>query len=260
MHSRESAPPAARTPAPKSEADEVLSDRPTAAPSLPPEEHARNVYAASMHELRLEALAADDLWGDGEERASQVPTLVPPADPDQVVEAAISQSWSIPPGGTPSQSALGFVDGHARESVAPSGGRQVAAPPVAHVPSLDPGASLADMFAVGNFTGAMQEAERRLTLNPDDEVALGYADECRRTLTRMYQARLGSLEQRPAVSIAIDDIRWMSLDHRAGFVLSLLDGQSTLEEVMDISGMPRLDVLRILVELQSRGVVVLGDP
>jgi hypothetical protein len=215
------------------------------------------MQAASMQEFRLGRAARHELWGPDDERASQVPTLVPPPDPAQLVEATVSLSWSIPPAGSTSQSALGFVDGHTRESVLPIGSGRLDLPPLAPVTSLDPGASLADMYAVGNFTGAMIEAEQRLATNPDDEDALRYADECRRTLTRMYQARLGPLDQRATVAVAIDDIRWMSLDHRAGFVLSLVDGRSTLEEVVDVSGMPRLDVLKILVELQSRGVLTL---
>jgi hypothetical protein len=47
----------------------------------------------------------------------------------------------------------------------------------------------------------------------------------------------------------------VAIDHRAGFLLSLVDGSSTLEAILDVCGMPRLDALRILHELVQRGAV-----
>jgi hypothetical protein len=48
------------------------------------------------------------------------------------------------------------------------------------------------------------------------------------------------------------------IDHRAGFLLSLVDGKSSLEEIVESCGMPRLDALRILQELVGRAVAQLG--
>lgn len=84
-----------------------------------------------------------------------------------------------------------------------------------------------------------------------------YADECRRTLTRMYMARLGPAGSLLRIAVPLTDIRWMTLDHRAGFVLSLVDGASTVDELLDICGMPRLDALRILVELREKGALTI---
>jgi predicted transcriptional regulator len=44
-------------------------------------------------------------------------------------------------------------------------------------------------------------------------------------------------------------------EHRAGFLLSLVDGVSTLEAIVDACGMPKLEALRILNELTQRGIV-----
>ena len=51
------------------------------------------------------------------------------------------------------------------------------------------------------------------------------------------------------------EARWLSLDSRAGFVLSLIDGQASVEDVMDMTAMPRLDALKILYELLDRKVI-----
>jgi hypothetical protein len=50
------------------------------------------------------------------------------------------------------------------------------------------------------------------------------------------------------------------LDHREGFILSLLDGHSDLETVLDIAGMPHDEALAVLCGLCARGLVTLKLP
>jgi hypothetical protein len=115
-----------------------------------------------------------------------------------------------------------------------------------------------DRYAMGDFTGALVVAEGLLEANADDLDAQRYAQSCRDVLTQMYSARIGSLTQRVSVAVPGDQIRWLSLDHRAGFVLSLIDGSSTVEELLDISGMNRLDALRIIYTLFDQRVIALS--
>ncbi|MBN1610247.1 MAG: hypothetical protein JW940_26705 [Polyangiaceae bacterium] len=139
------------------------------------------------------------------------------------------------------------------------------APPPASVPSSDmstAGAArleLQDRYAIGDFTGALALAERLLQADAGDAEAERYARSCRNVLTEMYTARLGSLHQLITVAVPPTQVRWLSLDHRAGFVLSLVDNASTVEELLDISGMPPLDTLRILTELLEQGVIVVSS-
>jgi hypothetical protein len=116
-----------------------------------------------------------------------------------------------------------------------------------------------DRYAMGDFTGALVVAEGLLEVNADDIDAQRYGQSCRDVLTQMYAARLGALTQRVRVAVPGDQIRWLSLDHRAGFVLSLIDGSSTVEELLDISGMNRLDALRILYTLYDQRVIALSE-
>ena len=50
----------------------------------------------------------------------------------------------------------------------------------------------------------------------------------------------------------------LSLDHRAGFIVSFIDGANTIEDMIDISGVPRTEVLRVLDELLAQGAISLG--
>jgi hypothetical protein len=114
-----------------------------------------------------------------------------------------------------------------------------------------------DRYAVGDFTGALVVAESILDTNPDDEDAKRYAQSCREVLTQMYAARIGPMDQVAVVAVPPDQITWLSLDHRAGFLLSLVDGVSSIEEILDISGMTRLDALRIMYTLVQQNVITL---
>lgn len=57
-------------------------------------------------------------------------------------------------------------------------------------------------------------------------------------------------EKRLLVRLVPDElVRSFSLDHRQGFILSLVDGRTSVESVLDASAMPLLDALHILCEL-----------
>ena len=66
---------------------------------------------------------------------------------------------------------------------------------------------------------------------------------------------LGGLDRVPVVRTAKDALASLEIDHRAGFLLSHVDGASSFETILDVSGMPELDALRILTELLRRGVL-----
>ncbi|HWA76359.1 MAG TPA: hypothetical protein VG937_28665 [Polyangiaceae bacterium] len=126
-------------------------------------------------------------------------------------------------------------------------------------PVSDPGLrAIVDRYATGDFSGALVLAEALLEGDPDHAEALRYANKCRDVLMQMYAARLGPLDQVVTMSIPSEQIRWLSLDHRSGFLLSLVDGVCSLEELLDISGMPRLDALRIMYGLFQERVITLS--
>jgi hypothetical protein len=115
-----------------------------------------------------------------------------------------------------------------------------------------------ECYAVGDFSRALSIAEEILARSPDDALARRCAQNCRDVLTQMFAARIGPLDQVISVVISPEEVQWLALDHRAGFLLSLVDGQSTVDEILDISGMTRLDALKIIFDLTERQVVRLA--
>lgn len=123
-------------------------------------------------------------------------------------------------------------------------------------PAADPVAELRERYALGDFSGALTVAESLLEDDPDNADVQRYAESCRDVLQQMYMARLGALDQIPIVAVPAEQLRWLTLDHRAGFLLSHVDGVSTLEEILDISGMPHLEAMRLIYELLQQKVIV----
>jgi hypothetical protein len=52
----------------------------------------------------------------------------------------------------------------------------------------------------------------------------------------------------------------LGLDHLSAFVLHHVDGASDVEAIAYTSGIPRLEVLAILRELERHGAIELGTP
>jgi hypothetical protein len=117
---------------------------------------------------------------------------------------------------------------------------------------------LKDRYAMGDYSGALIVAEAVPPDAPQHAEAQRFAQNCREVLVQMYTSRLGARDQVVSMAIPADQVRWLSLDHRAGFLLSLVDATSTVEELLDISGMPRLDALRILYALLQERVIALS--
>jgi hypothetical protein len=155
-------------------------------------------------------------------------------------------------------SALDFVDGldPLLDSLSPMAGLKSPVPPSV-VPSGN-AKDLQECYAVGDYSRALQIAEELLARSPDDLSARRHAQNCRDALTQMFTARIGPLDQVISVVVTPEEVQWLSLDHRAGFLLSLVDGQSTVDEILDISGMTRLDALKIIHDLAEQQVVRLG--
>lgn len=114
-----------------------------------------------------------------------------------------------------------------------------------------------ELYALGDFTGALGIAELILGSSPEDPHARRCAESCRSKLVHFYMSRIGSLTQIPVAALNDAGMRWLGLDHRAGFLLSRIDGVSSVEEILDVSSMPRLEGLKTIAELLERGAIAL---
>lgn len=132
-------------------------------------------------------------------------------------------------------------------------------PDIAPVRRVSPRQEMHERLDVGDFTAALTMAETMLEVDPDDQDALHVAEVCRAKLKAIYINRLGSLNKIPILAVHPSNLRSLSLDHRSGFLLSLIDGMSSIEEIIDIAAMSPLEALRTLYALLTQHVIALRD-
>jgi hypothetical protein len=275
------APPAPSGAGGDREDPETTSDRPTVSPPFDVEAFARASTA-----VRDPGGAPGHRWGPpAQQLPPETPTarppppdLSPPPRSEQItltneaeLERAVAKSALSEPPRYNTPSALSIANARApsvpnvpiARIPSPSNieaavlGAIGAAPEITERTIEDPIAEMRERFSLGDYTGALEMAELMLTEDPDDTAARECAESCRGVLESMYAARLGSLARVPSVIVQRTQLRWLSIDHRAGFVLSLIDGSSTLEMILDVCGMPKLDAMRILYELVQQKIVSL---
>ena len=112
-----------------------------------------------------------------------------------------------------------------------------------------------ELVALNDFSGALELLNKVLDRKPNDKDALQLYDVCEQNLTLMYESKIGAMDARPRTAIPPDEIIWLNLDPRAGFVLAQIDGEVSFEDLYAICGLKRLDTARILCELLEQGVV-----
>lgn len=110
-------------------------------------------------------------------------------------------------------------------------------------------------FDVGDFSGALDMAEKLLQNDPDDQEATMYRLRTQTTLMQMYEARIGSFKRIPNQSVSKDEMVWRNLDSTAAFIASFVDGTMSFEDIVDISTVSRFETCRILNQLLQDGII-----
>jgi tetratricopeptide (TPR) repeat protein len=112
-----------------------------------------------------------------------------------------------------------------------------------------------ELFALGDFTGSLELIEKILQVDADHGEARDYLRQNEATLVSMYESKLAPLTRVPRLAIKPEEVMWLNLDHRAGFLLAQIDGTIDYETLFALSGLPRLDTARILANLIAEGVI-----
>ena len=112
-----------------------------------------------------------------------------------------------------------------------------------------------ELVGLNDFSGALELLGKILAQKPGDKEAQQMHDLCEHNLTLMYESKIGSMDGRPRMAIPPDEVIWLNLDPRAGFVLAQIDGEVSFEDLYAICGLKRLDTARILCQLLEEGVM-----
>jgi hypothetical protein len=230
-------------------------------------------------------------WQDGGNRVGQRVTLdlrgaplVLPGETATRSEPPPPSPLALPEGTAPklggptlSMPPLPALDAWSRQSPPGPGGRRPSSiPPPPSVPTMESNDALAlvggtrlseddgpprleremvERFELGDFSGALRAAELVLGQRPDHARARELSAACRDKLAALHLARLGGGERLLGRVVAASDVRWLGIDHRAGFLLSQVGERASVEELLDVAGMPRHDALRLLAQLVDAGAL-----
>ena len=112
-----------------------------------------------------------------------------------------------------------------------------------------------DLYGLNDFEGALQLILKAESQGQDDARLRQLREQCEAQLLKLYEARLGDLHQTPKTKVHSSELVWLNLDHRAGFVLSLVDGTVSYDELFALSGMPKLETARVVAQLIRDGII-----
>lgn len=127
-------------------------------------------------------------------------------------------------------------------------------------------ATLDDLVSEGQRLVREQELEAGLDLleavtrrDPMRLEVHGHIEEVRSRLVKRYRDRMGDLGGVPRLSLALSDVMKFNLPAHAGFMLSLIDGDTSVGDIVSLSGMDSFEALRVLNGLLDAGIVSLGS-
>jgi hypothetical protein len=75
----------------------------------------------------------------------------------------------------------------------------------------------------------------------------------------VLKSREAYLASVPHVVLGRDELLTLPLDERFGFILSLMDGQTSIADILDLCGLARVEVVEMIVALLRNGVIDLRD-
>ena len=95
---------------------------------------------------------------------------------------------------------------------------------------------------------------RLLDLAPLHAEARALSKACSAALERDCLSIIGSTSAILEVAVTPDELKGFGLDHVSGFLLSLMDGSTSVDTLLDLCGLSRLLALRHLRDLVVRGI------
>jgi hypothetical protein len=118
---------------------------------------------------------------------------------------------------------------------------------------------LLDRAVAWNHDGDAEKAvcavELALDEDPNSAVAQKLITRHREMIMSVMQSYLGDPERQPQLAKSLQDLQSAPIGPRAAFLLSRIDGSITIDELLDVSGMPRLEAYRYLCQLYLRGIL-----
>lgn len=109
-----------------------------------------------------------------------------------------------------------------------------------------------------DLEGALGRFQTAAEMEPERIEIEGYIDMVRSRLVKGYRERVGDGRAIPKLLVDLNEVTRYKLPADAGFLLSLMDGATRVDELVSLSGMDAFEALRILNTLIDSGIVESG--
>ncbi len=135
-------------------------------------------------------------------------------------------------------------------------------PPV-HVPpvptaQVDIGSLIREaksQIQTGSYEEAMDLLEQVLDVEPDNIEAQSFYEMSKGKQLKNYIREAGDISEVPTLAKGPGELMSYNLTKETGFILSLIDGNTTLDDIISLSGMDRFSAYRNIVILKRMGII-----
>lgn len=109
--------------------------------------------------------------------------------------------------------------------------------------------------ASGELDKAVAAVDLAMSEDPNSALAQKLLHRHRDETMQVFQSFLGDLSRQPQLARPLHELASAPISPRAAFLLSRIDGMLSIDEILDVSGMPRLEAYRHLCQLFLRGIL-----
>jgi hypothetical protein len=181
------------------------------------------------------SMDADDLFEEVEVR-ERMPTMI---DDDALEQARVASMKSLPPGGRASPNALPKMSEPEPMTQLPHGAEPLPKAAGAIAGGVPP---MRDRAPSVEILAGEEDLDQ---LGGDEQVTI-------------LRARLAPLQRVPALARSLAELGPLLEDPKTAYVLGFVDGVLPLDTIIDVTGLPELETLRVLDKVASQGLFVYG--
>lgn len=109
----------------------------------------------------------------------------------------------------------------------------------------------------GDTACAIIALELAFAEDPDSAVAHKLLNLHREAIAAILELHIGDFAAAPRLGVTMDELVSAHIDARTAFLLSRVDGVMSVEELLDVAGMPRIEALRHVSSMILRGILIL---
>jgi tetratricopeptide (TPR) repeat protein len=112
-----------------------------------------------------------------------------------------------------------------------------------------------ELFRKGETQEALELFETLARENPQRMGIQGYFELVRSHLFKYFRERVADASRVLKIKITPEEVMRFNLPANAGFVLSMVDGNTSVNEILALSGMDPFDAMRVVHNLLEAGIV-----